>query len=448
MNNTEQSIEIGNINPKIKVKIFDRFYKEQKQIARAKYKDGYKMIIVKSPRQTGKSFLCDHCAIADALNKKNQKVLWVTPSESHNKDALLRFEEILGVKLPYDGTKSNGNVELKFANGSIINFKTAATKDSLRGKRPDSVYIDEAAFINDEAFEYGIEPYRIANKDLCIIMASTPSGKNMFWNQYQMAVQGEKGYIKFDLHYTMNPNVNMDFIEQKRRTLPPDVFQQEYEGQFLLGKSQVFGEYKHLQTINEWDAPDRGLSYFFGIDWSSGGGVDETTITIMDNFGDVAYIKKMEKINEIRQVEVLAEIINRYNCVFGYSENNGLGHTCNTILEKKRIKFKRFNTTNTSKANMVGQLILDINTDNITLPTSTLCPELDVEMNLFEVSTTKTNKLAYSHPKGGHDDFVDSLALSNLCRKEMMFGGGNKVAKVNRVSKRKGHFTNNKRSLF
>ncbi len=58
--------------------------------------------------------------------------------------------------------------------------------------------------------------------------------------------------------------------------------------------------------------------------------------------------------------------------------------------------------------------------------------------------------LSYSHPKSGgaHDDYVDSLCMANLCRKEMMFGGGNKVAKVNRVSKRKGHFTNNIKKMF
>lgn len=455
-----QIFDIPELDPKIKVKIFDNFYKQQKDIARAKYYNyetgvrdgkGFKKIVIKAPRRTGKSYCMDRMAIADALNKPNQSVLWGIPTDKQSKDALERFATILGMKLEYDDKKGSGNVEIRFKNNSVIEFRTAGSADSLRGKGPDHVYLDEFAFFHPSAYEVVIEPYMMANEDLCVVMASTPLGKNHFYDEYMTAKSG-CGYksIAIDLHYTMNPKVNLPFIESMRINKSPAIFQQEYEGQFILGASKVFGDYEHLQTIQEWSAPDKGLSYFYGIDWSSGSGADETVIAIIDNFGEVAYIKKMPKINEIKQVEVLAEIINKYECAYGYSEHQGMGQTCNTIFDTKGFKYKKYTATNTSKSISVGQLILDINTDNITLPTTALCPELDIEMNVFEVSTTKTGKLSYSHPTSGgyHDDHLDALCMANLCKKEMMFGGGNKVAKVNRVSKRKGHFKDNIKKIF
>jgi hypothetical protein len=55
------------------------------------------------------------------------------------------------------------------------------------------------------------------------------------------------------------------------------------------------------------------------------------------------------------------------------------------------------------------------------LPDVELCSKLDNEMSIYEAKRTGSGALTYSHPKGLHDDYVDSLLMANLARQRWLF---------------------------
>ena len=237
---------------KYNVKIFKDLYDNQKDIARSVFSKKYSYVTIKSGRQAGKSFTLDRCGIGLALQYYNSEIIWITPTHGQSLDAFERIEHILNGKIDYVSSKSPNDRRITFNNKSRIRFFTAERYDNLRGKHPDYVILDEFAFFKEGAWEFAIKPYFIANKDLICIAASTPAGKNDFYNLYNKISDNS---ISHDLHYSLNPKANLEFIEEEKKTLPVQVYEQEYEGLFVFGSSQVFGEFINNQQINEWIPP-------------------------------------------------------------------------------------------------------------------------------------------------------------------------------------------------
>lgn len=96
----------------------------------------------------------------------------------------------------------------------------------------------------------------------------------------------------------------------------------------------------------------------------------------------------------------------------GYVEYNGLGKGLFDILKNKRLNVKKFLTTNKSKQDLVTETLRALSEGTLVLPTLNLCPKLDNEMSMYISTRTSTGLLAYSHTKGMHDDYVDSLMMA------------------------------------
>ncbi len=127
----------------------------------------------------------------------------------------------------------------------------------------------------------------------------------------------------------------------------------------------------------------------------------------------------MEALNR-ENISVIADkfsnILTNYNVVGGYVETNGIGRAMFDLLKKKFPKIKEWNTTQDNKTEMVRKLIADIESMNIEIPSIDLCPELHHEMSSYTYKLSGNGKLTFSHPNGGHDDYVDSLMLANFSR--------------------------------
>jgi hypothetical protein len=408
----------------IKIKVFRKLYPEQKAIARDALNGFYNFLVIKAGRQAGKSFCLDRIGISISIRNGNHSLLWITPSHGQSKDAFERIESLTKDIPDMTYNRSNNDRHITFGNKSVISFYSAERYDNLRGKNPNAVILDEFAYFKDGAFEYAIKPYFIANKNMKVIAASTPAGKGDFWKLFNKGALNEKNYISHSLHYSMNPKANLEFINSEKSTMAANTFKQEYEGEFIFGESTVFGNFMANQVITEYKEPTKEHKHYFGIDWSTGGSGDKTVITIINEIGEVVYVYECVGNNEIKQSKELVEIIKRYNAI-GYAENNGIGSTCNSLLINNfkggysSSVLTRFNTSQDSKQKAVQMLILDINTNDVKLPTSNLCPKLDNELSIYQVKRNKNNKLSYSHPSNRHDDYVDSLWLANKARHKL-----------------------------
>jgi len=403
---------------KIKVKLFDKLYPEQKSIVDDVFSGKYSFVTTKSGRQAGKSFTLDRVAIGLCLRKSNKELLWITPTHGQSLDAMNRIESILNEKIDYKANHSPSDRRITFDNGSRILFLSAERYDNLRGKHPDFVILDEFAFFKQGAWELAIKPYFIANVNLVAIIASTPTGKNAFYDLWQRGEQHEDGYVNHKLHYTLNPQTNYKFIEKEKNSLPKDVFNQEYEGLFIFGSSAVFGDFIHVQGVKVYQPFRIGYTYSAGLD-ISGDGEDKTILTIIENeTGIIVLVYEVLSSSHPDQARELLPILRSYPNLCLLAEKNGLGNSLCDLLLEEGINLIKWVTTNESKQKLVSNCIEEINNKTVVLPTVDLCPELDNEMSMYLATRTKTSKINYCHPAGLHDDYVDSLMFCLYCRKQ------------------------------
>jgi hypothetical protein len=124
----------------------------------------------------------------------------------------------------------------------------------------------------------------------------------------------------------------------------------------------------------------------------------------------------------------IAKLINDYNPVATYIENNSIGEVmANEIKKKLRRKsnFYSFTTTNESKKQYISLLAVDIANNNIHF-------EEDNKLLYFELSTftfklTKSGNITYAAKEGYHDDTVTSLGVCLQCREDFKYQGINKL---------------------
>jgi hypothetical protein len=392
-------------------------YPEQRDFVRDIFSGKYAFVSADAGRQAGKSYAEDRAGIGLSLRQKNQSILWITPSHDQSRDAFERIELICIEKhISINAVKSPGDRHILFTDtNSKIHFRSSERFDLLRGKHPDYLILDEFAFFKPGAWEKALAPYMIANKDLVVVAVSTYQGKNDFWKFIQSGKNPkETMYVSHSLHYSMNPKANIPFIMEQKKKLPKAVFDQEYEGVCVSGSSSVFGSFEKAQTVIKYSEPVNGERYFFGIDWS-GTGEDKTILTIIDSKGKTMFIHEVKALETPDQVTELIPIIEKWGAC-GYGEANGLGASGNQYLRKASLNVYDLHNDNKTKQLLVSEILKDIAENNAQLPEAVVCPELDNEMSLYQAMRTKTGLLTYSHPSGGHDDYIDSWMIANHAR--------------------------------
>jgi hypothetical protein len=210
-------------------------------------------------------------------------------------------------------------------------------------------------------------------------------------------------------------------VEEDRLSFPKQLFEQEYEAKFTEGVSGVFGDFKKLLVINEWSEPTFDGVYFHGID-VAGVGEDSTVLTIMNQAGKVQLIYECESPDLVEQANEIEPLLKKFNNCVGYTEKNGIGQGLADILKARGCKTTYWNTSNQSKQNLVTETIVNINKNELKLPTDKLCPRLENEMSTFVGKRTSTGLITYAAEKGLHDDYVFSLLFANRARKKLGSG--------------------------
>jgi phage terminase large subunit-like protein len=131
----------------------------------------------------------------------------------------------------YQYNKTERRIEFT-ESGTIVQFKTADNPQSLRGAGLDILWIDEAAFIEDDEAWLVTAP-ALADKLGLVITTTTPHGKNWFWKEF---FQGDAltDPAQFRVEYTSidNPYFPRRSWEYYRRRYHPIMFRQEFLASF------------------------------------------------------------------------------------------------------------------------------------------------------------------------------------------------------------------------
>ena len=347
-----------------------------------------------------------------AINNKPCKILWVSPVYSQTE----KVHKELMMAIGGTGIVKNNNYssnELTLKTGSTIYFRSAERYDNIRGMTLDYAIIDEAAFIKDDAWAEAIRPTLVV-RGKKVLFISTPKGKNWFYDLYQLGESPDyPNYTSYKGSSYDTPYIDIQELEDAKKTVPEKVFRQEYLAEFLDSGGEVF-ENLNLISANQWPRPQGKI--YCGIDL--GKQEDYTVATFMDYQGQVVEIYRNNHTQWNVMVEEMLQVIKKYNATV-LVEVNSIGDVIFEQVKQRHSDTHPFTTTSKSKNEIIEGLILDVNEKNISIPSKELFPPLQHEMEIFTYEyNPKTRNVRYTHPSGMHDDTVISLSLSNYWRKQ------------------------------
>jgi hypothetical protein len=364
---------------------------------------------VATGRQFGKSLLGQNLLLYWLLQKPKQKGAWISPIYNQSKKV---FQELINASHPLIAEKNKADLSVKFINGSTLQFLSAERYDSIRGFSFTHIVIDEGAFIREQAVNEAILPTLTAIGKKCLII-STPKSKNWFFNYWMKGQEDNDEYISFQGLSADNPHTDISFIEEQRKSLPADIFEQEYLARFTDAGSEVFRNIDGVSVLNSYTHESKERC-FAGID--TGLSNDFSTLCVINEAGRVLYMERTNGENISTISEGFVQALKRYNIVGGYIETNGIGQAMFDLINPRFRKLQKFTTTQDSKTTIVRTLIEDIEQMNIEIPSKELNPNLYKELSLFTYKLSPNGKISFGHPNGGKDDEVDALLLANSAR--------------------------------
>lgn len=379
--------------------------------------------IVNASRQVGKSFMLKQLLLYYAINEPQSKNLFVSMTFSQTNKI---YNELINAieKSKIIAKKNGSEYSLILTNGSEIYFRSYQRCDTIRGTSVNTLIIDESAFVKDEDFNAVLRPTLATAGKRCILF-STPRGHNFF---YDMAMKGMSSeYPNYHYYYATyrdNPFANTDEIEDARKTLPEKIFKAEYEAEFVSGSLSVFENYRNC--VGTYTGTFRNTIAAIDVGRQN----DYTCLTIMQGkyvvFQGTWRQEPWENI-----INHILENFKKCNVRTCYVEVNGLGDVFFDMLSKsirtKRISvsLEPWTTTNTSKQNIVEQLINDFLTNDIVIPSD---EELLLELDNFECEySNKSHAIKYAAKEPFHDDRCMSLAICNYNRVVNIPSGNYKI---------------------
>lgn len=367
---------------------------------------------IKSKRQVGKSILLENILLKTAIEKKNTDSFLVSPT---NAQADKIFTELLKAirYTPVYRAHNAANHIITFNNSSHIYFKSAEQRDNLRGYTVTGILcIDEAAYISDSVIS-DIMPWVDANQ-APVIFTSTPVGRQgLFYNFFIEGLNDNNvKYFAYDWSkYDTSQLLTEERKEFYKRTLPKQKYVTDILGEFLDGESSVFGEFADILTNN---FNRNNTTIYFGIDWGSGVGGDETVISILNSERQMIGLVHFNDKDETQTIQTIIELAKKYRPIKITVETNSIGRVFFGLLDKAikenhiSTQLKGFNTSNETKEKIINELQVAIQNKSVTLLDDA---NLQVELSMYEMKLSPSGKRTYNARNGYHDDMIIATAI-------------------------------------
>ena len=372
-----------------------------------------KILIIKAPRQVGKTFFNISELIYSASILKKSVSIIVEPSV------------FLARKVYNDITKAlNGSgviasansttCEINFINGSQIICRSIESMS--RGLTVSGILIiDETCFIDDESI-YTLLPLINANNAGLILTSSPFTAEGYFYNMYIKGLEGNDPNIKsFD--WAKEEGIKQFLTEEKKAlyksVMSKNKYTTEILGEFLANDGLLFTNISACIG----DAVPTEKTAYIGIDFATGSDGDYTVLTAINGKGQVFKQVAVNDLTPTKQVDWLVGIIE--NIKKGYTirtilaEKNSIGAVYIDYMRKSLLKsnltVQEFITTNDSKRRIIEQLQTAFEQATITIPND---PVLINELKRFQATVNPTTKVVRYEGKNCHDDRTMSLAFA------------------------------------
>jgi len=402
---------------KIKIKGI-KLHEGQKRIQKEIFANNVMHNVINCSRQFGKTVLFQELMRYYALNKKNSKVGYISPTYSLGRDQFTELKKSLeNTGLIASANKTN--LEILLINGSSIVFLSAEKIKNKRGKNFNYLFIDELSFMDGDAVAEVVRPM-LAVAGRKAFYTSTPFGHNKF---YEFAMLGQspdhKDWAYYHGKYHENPYYNHKEVQSAKRTMIEKVFRQEYLAEFIEGGGVVFENVDDCAIWPiKWGIVEPGVAYYAGIDLAQIN--DYTVCVILNNKNEVVDMYRTQGVKYTDIAKELIAFLKKYSAQ-AYIETN-VENTVYELIQEKYGAIFPIKTTNQSKKDYVEKLIPEFQDKTIKLPTKKLIDNIDIliqELKQFGYEyNIKTHTIKYSGKNKGtkKDDTIIALCLANLAR--------------------------------
>ena len=224
------------------------------------FKDQTRFKVIAAGRRCGKSRLSAVTLLIEGLNcPEGSSVMYVAPTLGQARTIM--WDLLMDLGKPVIKSAHINNLEITLVNGKKILIRGADNQDSLRGVSLSYLVMDEVAFIKSEIWERVLRA-ALSDKKGRAMFISTPSGRNHFYDWFQLGQSGDDADWK-SWHFTTADNETIDpkEIEAAKRTLSSFAFNQEYLSSFNNAGAGLFKE----EWIKFGDEPEIG-SWYIAVD--------------------------------------------------------------------------------------------------------------------------------------------------------------------------------------
>jgi hypothetical protein len=374
---------------------------------------------------TGRRFGKTLCLAAELLDQGGGRLAgdygWVAPTYNVAERGLEAFEKIAGGYALVCG-RNPARVEFMGPLGKVkVWFLSADNPDNIRGYGFNGLVIDEAAAIPADVWNYVLRP-TISQTLGWAVFCSTPKGRNWFYDLHTRGQDpAETLYKSFTFSSRTSPFFPPAEWDEARRTLPSDVFRQEYAAEFLEDSAGVF---RNVGACLVDDAlcrlPHGRRQILVGCDVAKHS--DWTVLIAMDAESGLCLAK--ERFNNLEwpvQKERIAAFCRAWRGRL-MLDATGVGDPIYDDLRQVLPDIEGVKLSSASKTMIVQRLMVAVEQRRISWPRS--WEDLTNEMGRFEYTIMPSGAIQYAAPSGYHDDCVMALALANHGRAQFE-GAGN-----------------------
>lgn len=307
---------------------------------------------------------------------------------------------------------ANSNSRMLLPNGAEIVLGSTDHPDSLRGEGVTRLVVDEAAMVPPSAWTERMYP-SLTDRAGRALLISTPKGPNWLQKRYLRGQDPDEPiYDSYRYPSASNPYLNPAVIEEARDELPDMVFRQEYLAEFIADGAVFRG----LDDCTRAVEPTGRI--VIGVDWAQS--EDFSVFTAVDcGTGAVVDIRRLNQVGYDHQVSELVAFTRQHKATLVLAEDNGPGAAPCDYAAREGIPIERFTTTQSSKAEIISNLIAAFDHREIILPPydegapdGYLWEVQRTELQAYTMTRTKGGNFRYSAPEGMHDDCVMSLAIA------------------------------------
>ena len=400
-------------------------------------------VILMEGRQQGKTTTSAAYILWYTLFQESKTVAILANKASAAREVLYRYQ-LMYENLPIwlqQGVSTWNKGDIALENGAIV-FTAATSRQGIRGKSVNLLYVDETAIIPNnlaEEFFTAVYPTISAGETTKILLSSTPLGYNHFWKFWNDAQNNRNGFVPLFIPYWDIPGRDEKWAEEQRKLLGELRFNQEVLCNFLGSSLTLIAADTIAQLspdapiytkdgLDVYEKVEKGHIYVIVADTSKGVEGDYSAFSIIDAT-TVPYRQvgkyRDNKISPLLYPSVIYKVAKEFNEAYVLIEINTSEQVADILYgeyEYDNIVFVN-RTTNgqvVSGGFGGGKTQLGVITDkkvkrigcsnfkSMVEEKKLLIRDADT---ISEISTFIQRKNSYAADEGYHDDLVMPLVL-------------------------------------